>query len=71
MLTAKRADFPAEVWIGKVDGQWPLETFGSEAQALSWAAQDHRRAVIGPIAIPADAPAQRAQTIPAKQVWNA
>lgn len=27
---------PSEAWVGKVDGQWPLDLFVSEGHAIAW-----------------------------------
>jgi hypothetical protein len=33
-----KTKLPAELWLGMVDGQWPVQTFVNEGHALYWAA---------------------------------
>lgn len=57
---------PEEVWLGKVDGEWPLQAFSSQTQAEAWATvqASHRR--IWRVEIPADTPIYQVREIPAR-----
>lgn len=73
MTTAQEAEFPSEVWIGKVRGEWPLAAFATEGRAKAWAGdrnfENQRRYVVGPIPLNLNEIARTTQTIPAKTVW--
>lgn len=72
-ITAKRADFPQQVWLGIVNGQWPLKAWHIEAQAQAWAAEANEtqpRYVLGPIDLDLDVEVRKAHFVPSMAIWT-
>lgn len=71
-ITALIADFPKEVWLGKISGQWPVYAFSDEKSALRWAAAEVQpsRYILGPIDIDLDVEVRKAKTVPAEAQWD-
>lgn len=65
-----RSEFPDQVWLGMIRGQWPVMAFTDEQMAARWAAGEtnaNRIAfVIGPVPIPPDLTPRAAKMVPAK-----
>lgn len=57
------------VYLGFTRGEWPIQAFSTDGtHAAHWAAEDPcNRIIVGPIAIPDDAPVLRGETVPAEQ----
>lgn len=55
-ITAARADFPKEVWLGKITGHWPVMAFATEEMAMHWASAEVNpsRFILGPIDLDPD-----------------
>lgn len=72
-ITAKRADFPQQVWLGMVSGQWPLKAWHIEGQAVAWAAEGNEnqpRYVLGPIDLDLSVEVRKAHVKPAAAQWD-
>lgn len=55
------------VYLGFTKGQWPIHAFSADlSHARHWVGEDpENRILIGPIAIPDDAPVWRGRKVPA------
>jgi len=62
------SEFPEQVWLGMVRGEWPVHAFADQAQAVSWAKHTEARNqtcyIVGPVDVPQDAEVRRIQVIP-------
>jgi hypothetical protein len=61
---------PEIVWLGVKIGEWPIQAFGSEDQAVRWVSASEKDGVqrdrrIWSVAVPADTVAYTAEIVPA------
>jgi hypothetical protein len=68
-MDAKQMQYPEQIWVGKVDAEWPIVAFSLEEQAMKWASENPDRSVVGPLRMPAAMQARRAYIQPATPVW--
>ena len=63
------SEFPEQIWLGMVRGEWPVHAFADQAQAVSWARHTELNNrvtcyIVGPVDVPQDAEVRRIRIVP-------